>query len=425
VSAPGRALLRTPYGLDAPMLGAAFALSAWGLVMVASASVAVAEKLTGAPLHFFFKQLLFALMGLACGAVVFAVPMAAWQKSGYLLLATALLLLVLVLIPGVGLEVNGARRWLDFGAFRLQASEPARLALLIYLAGYVVRRQVELQNSFLGLLKPLLPLCAAGALMMLEPDLGATAILLGVAFLMLFLGGARLLYLGLMICAGAGAFALLVATSAYRMRRLLAFADPWADVENSGWQLAQALIAIGRGEWSGVGLGNSVQKLLYLPETHTDFIFAVLAEEFGMLGIAALLALFGVLIWRGFAIARAAERFNQRFKAYLCYGLTAWLGLQALINMAVNMGLLPTKGLTLPLMSYGGSSLITVFVVLALILRIDHENRREAAGQPAGGFPSVSFDLKSHLPSWRTPKKKKTRREWPGQGQLDLGGGGL
>jgi cell division protein FtsW len=401
------AALRMQYGIDVPLALTALALVAWGLVMVASSSVAVAEKLTGAPLHFFYKQLSFAVFGLGCGAFTFCVPTTAWERSGYLLLAFALMLLVLVLIPGLGVDVNGARRWLQVGGFRLQASEPARLALLIYLAGYIVRRQVQLQNSFVGLLKPLAPLCLAAGLMLLEPDLGATAILMGVAFLMLFLGGARLSYLGLLLGAGAGAFALLVATSAYRMRRLLAFSDPWADVENGGWQLAQSLIALGRGEWTGVGLGNSVQKLLYLPETHTDFIFAVMGEEFGLVGVCALISLFAVVVWRGFGIARQAEKFNRRFRAYLCYGLTAGLGAQALINLAVNMGLLPTKGLTLPLISYGGSSLITVCVMVALVLRVDHENRLEAAGQPVGAFASKKREhaapaapRKSRRPGW-------------------------
>ncbi len=405
--------LRMQYGLDAPLGLSALALACWGLVMVASASVAVSEKLTGAPLYFFYKQMSFALFGLGCGAFTFCVPMAAWERSGYLLMAFALMLLVLVLIPGLGIGVNGARRWLHVGGFRLQASEPARLAMLIYLAGYIVRRQAQLQNSFVGLLKPLAPLCLAAGLMLMEPDLGGTAILMGVAFLMLFLGGARLSFLGLLLGAGAGAFALLVATSAYRMRRLLAFSDPWADIENGGWQLAQSLIALGRGEWTGVGLGNSVQKLLYLPETHTDFIFAVMGEEFGLAGVVVLLALFAIVVWRGFAIARQAELFNRRFRAYLCYGLTACLGLQALINMAVNMGLLPTKGLTLPLISYGGSSLITVSVMLALILRVDHENRLEAAGQPSGAFAAKR---REHA----APAKKATRKPAFDSGQLSF-----
>jgi cell division protein FtsW len=259
--------------------------------------------------------------------------------------------------------------------FRLQASEPARLALIMYLAGYIVRRQAKLQNTFSGVIVPLVPLAVAAVLLLLEPDFGATAILFCVAFVMLFLGGARLLHLGIIGLVGVAGLGLIAMTAAYRMRRLMNFTDPFADIENGGWQLANALIAVGRGEWTGVGLGSSVQKLLYLPEMHTDFIFAILAEEFGLLGIVTLIALFGVFIWRGFVIGARADARNERFKACLCYGLTVWVGLQALVNMAVNLGALPTKGLTLPLLSYGGSSLITVLCLLALILRVDYENR--------------------------------------------------
>jgi len=291
-----------------------------------------------------------------------------------------------VLIPGIGIKVNSARRWLDFGAFRLQASEPARLALMLYLVGYVVRRRAEVQASFKGLLRPLVPVVLASCLLLLEPDFGATALLLLVAFLLLFMAGARLLHLGALVTAASGALALLIWTAAYRLQRLMTFRDPWADMENSGWQLTQSLIAIGRGEWTGVGLGNSVQKLLYLPETHTDFIFAIWAEEFGLLGIAVLLAVFGVMVWRAFSIGRVAELRKNLFAAYLCYAMGAWLGAQVLINMAVNMGLLPTKGLTLPLISYGGSSLVTVCLMVALLLRADHENRLAKSVAPAGGF---------------------------------------
>ena len=377
------------YGLDQGLTLAAVTLLAAGLVMVASASVAVAEKSTGAPLYYFYKQLSYAFMGTALGAVAFAVPMRTWEQSSFWLLAFAFFLLVIVLIPGIGLKINSARRWLDFGVFRLQASEPARLALIIYLVGYVVRRQAELQGSFKGLIKPLVPMVLASGLLLLEPDFGATALLLLVSFLLLFLAGARLVHLGaLALGAGAG-LALLVVTAAYRLKRLMTFTDPWADIDRGGWQLAQSLIAIGRGEWTGVGLGNSVQKLLYLPETHTDFIFAIWAEEFGLLGIAVLLSLFGLLVWRAFVIGSRAAARGSRFGAYLCYAIGAWLGAQALINMAVNMGLLPTKGLTLPLISYGGSSLITVCLMVALLLRADYENRLERAGAPAGGFRAV------------------------------------
>jgi cell division protein FtsW len=380
-------LAQPRYGLDLPFTIAAGALLATGLVMVASASVAVAEKSTGMPLYYFYKQFSYALLGLGLGAVAFAVPMRAWEQSGFWLLAFSFFLLAIVLVPGIGIKVNGARRWLDFGAFRLQASEPARLALILYLVGYVVRRRAELQTSFKGLLRPLVPIVIASCLLMLEPDFGATALLMLVTFLLLFLAGARLLHLGGFALAGASGLALLVFFgAAYRLRRLMTFTDPWADMENSGWQLTQSLIAIGRGEWTGVGLGNSVQKLLYLPETHTDFIFAIWAEEFGLIGIAVLLAVFGLLVYRCFCIGQLAEQRKNLFAGYLCYAIGAWVGAQVLINMAVNMGLLPTKGLTLPLISYGGSSLVTVCLMVALVLRADHENRVARAGSPAGGI---------------------------------------
>jgi cell division protein FtsW len=373
---------RARYGLDTALCLTVAILLAWGLVMVASASVAIGEKMVGTTMYFFIRQLAFAGIGALFGAIAFAVPMKSWEASGPILLVLAFFLLIVVLIPGVGVKVNHARRWLDFGLFRLQASEPARLAVILYLAGYIVRRQATLQNSLLGLAVPFIPLGIISLLLLLEPDFGATAILIGVSMLMLFLGGARLLYLGGLFAVVGTGMTLLVITAAYRMRRLLTFTDPWADAENSGWQLTQSLIAVGRGEWWGVGLGNSVQKLLYLPEMHTDFIFAILAEEFGLVGVTVLLALFATLVWRGFAIGANADALGERFKAYLCYGLSSWLGLQAMINMAVNMGALPTKGLTLPFISYGGSSLITVCVMLGLLLRVDHENRMDSAGHP-------------------------------------------
>jgi cell division protein FtsW len=377
-------LPRARYGLDGPFCAAVAALLGWGLVMVASASVALGDRMSGNPLYFFDRQMLFAVLGVAIGVVVFAIPMATWEKFGPVLLGFALFLLVAVMIPGIGLKINYSRRWLEFGLFRLQASEPARLGVIIYLAGYIVRRQTRLQSSFMGLAAPFIPLGVVGLLLLAEPDFGATAILVAVALMMLFIGGARLLYLG-GIFAGVTALLGVIAVAApYRVQRMLSFVKPWADADRTGWQLTQSLIAIGRGEWFGVGLGNSVQKLLYLPEMHTDFIFAILAEEFGLVGVAVLIVLFGVVVWRGFAIGQEAERQGALFPAYLCYGLSGWIGLQALINMAVNMGMLPTKGLTLPFVSYGGSSLITVCVVVGLILRVDHENRLARVGHPAG-----------------------------------------
>ncbi|MGH8446700.1 MAG: putative lipid II flippase FtsW [Solimonas sp.] len=371
---------RARYGLDGWLCGAIAVLLIWGLIMVASASVAQAEKLTGDPFHFFYRQLLFMVLGGGIGFTMYCVPMEQWQRSSTWLYVFAIGLLIFVLIPGIGIKVNAARRWIDLGLFRLQASEPARLALIIYIASYITRRQQQLQSGFKGLAMPLIAVMIPSLLLLMEPDFGATAILMGVVFLMLFLGGARVLYYLAFVGFAAAGLMMIAVAAPYRVKRMLNFMDPWADVENAGWQLAQSLIAVGRGEWTGVGLGNSVQKLLYLPEMHTDFIFAIMAEEFGLAGIALLITLFGIVVWRGFTIARRAEMDGRRFQAYLCYGLTGWLGLQSLINMAVNMGLLPTKGLTLPLLSYGGSSLLTVCAMLGLILRVDYENRAAAFG---------------------------------------------
>ena len=368
-------LPRAQVGLDPWLCAAVAALLAWGLVMVASASVAQAQKMTGEPFYYFYRQLAFATMGGMAAWAAFLVPMHVWERKSGILAVGGLLLLLVVLIPGIGVKVNHARRWIDLEVIRIQASEPARLALIMYLAGYIVRRQGRLQNTLSGLLVPFLPLLLAGFLLLLEPDFGATAILFAVALLMLFLGGGRLRDLAGIVVLVLAALGALIMVAPYRMYRLIGFRDPFADMENSGWQLANSLIAVGRGEWTGVGLGNSVQKLLYLPEMHTDFIFAILAEEFGLFGVTLLIALFCVLVWRGFLIGARAEALGERFKACLVYGLTAWLGLQSLINMGVNMGALPTKGLTLPLLSYGGSSLVTVMILVALILRVDYENR--------------------------------------------------
>lgn len=375
------ALPNPKYGLDARFCLALAALLGWGLVMVASASVAVGEKLGGSAMFFFWRQLAFIAIGLAACSAMFCVPTAWWQKSRWWLLALAIVLLATVAVAGV--TVNGARRWLELpGLFRLQASEPARLAFIVWLAGHVVKRQAAIQTTFMGFINPLLFLAPLLGFFLIEPDLGATVILLAVTFLMLFLGGARLLWLAAIAGLAAAAIAVLIMTVSYRMKRVLSFTNPWEDALGSGFQLTQSLIAVGRGEWFGVGLGNSVQKLMYLPEMHTDFIFAILAEEFGLFGVLVLMVLFGIVVWRGFRIGQVAEQLDRRFAAYLCYGLSGWLGLQALINMAVNMGALPTKGLTLPLISYGGSSLVTVSLMIGLVLRVDYENRAALALLP-------------------------------------------
>jgi len=376
-------LMQTP-SPDPWLAGIALTLLLLGLVMVASSSVAVAEQSSGGALTLFWKQAIYAALGVFVVGTLMQVPLAAFSENGMLLMAGAFVLLLLVLVPGIGVEVNSARRWIDLGPINLQASEPARLAIVLYLAGFIVRRQIEVQHQFRGLLKPLLVIALTCALLLLQPDFGAAVILAGVSFLMLFLGGVRLRYLVAPLLATIGAFVLLAVTQPYRLRRLLGFSDPWQHVESAGWQLSQSLIAVGRGGWFGEGLGNSLQKMLYLPEQHTDFIFAVYAEEFGLFGVVVLMSLYIALWWRGIAIAATAEARGARFAAYTGYALSYWLAFQVLVNMAVNMGLLPTKGLTLPLMSYGGSSLLTVCAMVGLLLRIDVENRAAAPASVDG-----------------------------------------
>ncbi len=364
-----------PPGLrtDPWLAGSALVLALLGVVMVASASITMADQVHGQPFYFLVRQSIYLALGLCVAACCMLVPMRAWEQGSPLLLALAMLLLIVVLMPGIGHEVNGATRWLRIGPLNLQASEPARLLLLMYLCGYVARRRGALESGLKGLLFPMAVVTLAGVLLMLQPDFGATAVLFATAIGVLFVGGMRFGYLMLIGVAGFTSLALLVLTSEYRMRRLTAFLDPWADPWNSGFQLTQSLIAIARGEWLGVGLGGSVQKLFYLPEAHTDFVFAVFAEEFGLVGVFLIVALFAVLVVRAYAISAAAAAAERVFAACLAFGIGTWIGLQAFINMAVNMGLLPTKGLTLPLVSYGGSSLLVTGASIGLLLRIHYE----------------------------------------------------
>lgn len=370
---PFPARLKTALQLDPVLLTIVLTLLLGGFVILASASISISDNATGNPFFYVQRRLLAAAIGVLAGGVCLFVPMRVWQSLGPLMLATAIALLVLVLIPGVGHEVNGSTRWVRVGFMNLQVSEPARLCMLLYLAGYLVRRNKALREDFMGFLRPMLVLTLACVLLLKEPDFGAALVLLATALAMLFVAGARIRDFLIFFSAAVFAMAALAITSPYRMKRLTAFLDPWEDPYNSGFQLTQSLIAIGRGEWFGVGLGDSVQKLFYLPEAHTDFVFAVFAEEFGLAGSLFLIALFAALLWRVFRLgmrAAAAERF---FEAYVAIGLGTWLGLQAFINVGVNMGLLPTKGLTLPLISYGRSSLIITMICIGLLLRIHHE----------------------------------------------------
>jgi cell division protein FtsW len=360
---------------DPWLAGIAVALLALGLVMVASASISLADRQFGQPFYFAVRQGLYVTVGLVCAWVVLRTRLVYWEKGGVVLLVTGIALLITVLIPGVGRQVNGSVRWLHLGIFNLQTSELVKLFVIVYLAGYLVRRGEEVRNSVQGFLKPLGLLVVIALLLLLEPDFGAAAVIFATSLGMLFLGGVRLWQFGVLLATVAAAFAGIALSSPYRMERLTTFLNPWADPYASGFQLTQALIAIGRGNWFGVGLGGSIQKLFYLPEAHTDFLFAVLAEELGLLGITTVILLFALFVWQAFAIAHRAELSGNRYAAYLAYGLGMWIGLQAFINMGVNMGALPTKGLTLPLMSYGGSSVVVMCIAVALLLRVDHETR--------------------------------------------------
>jgi cell division protein FtsW len=366
--------------IDTVTIALVLAISLLGLVMVTSASVSIASKESGQTFFYLERQLLLMLLGGGCAALIFCIPTAILQRLSFPLLITALVLLFAVLVPGLGHSVNGSRRWLRIVSFNFQVSELARVLVLVFIASYAARREEELRGTFMGLAKPLGLLCCAGALLLIEPDFGAATVLFATGFGILFLAGARLRYVLAMTLFAVAGFGVLAVSSGYRMRRLKAFLDPWADPYNTGFQLTQSLIAIGRGQWFGVGLGESVQKLFYLPEAHTDFLFAVLAEELGLAGVVLTLLLFIGLIWRSFYIARLASDAGLRFQAYLAAGFGLWVGIQAFINIGVNMGVLPTKGLTLPLMSYGRSSLIVSLAWVGLLLRVYHEAMVENRG---------------------------------------------
>ena len=348
------------------------ALLVMGIVMISSASMDMAAETIGNSYHYVIRQLIFAGIGCIFALVAVNVPMSWWERSGWLLLGIGLLSLLLVLTP-IGLTVNGSTRWIPFGLFNVQVSEIAKLCLIAYLAGYVVRRRDELLNTWSGFLKPIAVLGVASVLLVIQPDFGATVVLVAAAAGMIFLSGVRLSrfmpLIGVLVVLGAA----LILTQPYRLKRVVSYLDPWKDQFDSGYQLTQSLIAFGRGDWAGTGLGNSIQKLFYLPEAHTDFIFAIIAEEFGLLGTLIVLGLFTVLVVSGFVIARKAEKADMPFAACFSYGITLLIGLQASINMSVNTGLLPTKGLTLPLVSYGGSSLMITAVCIGVLIRVDME----------------------------------------------------
>jgi cell division protein FtsW len=390
---PLRPLPRDPRSMltfDVSLTWSALLLLAFGLVMVYSASIAMAEASahTGYRAWYFLaRHALFVTAGLVAAFFAFQVPVKVWQRGAIWLFIVCAVLLVLVLVPGVGKAVNGSKRWLSLVVINIQPSEFMKLAAVLYAASYAVRKAAFLhaeQPLRQTLLRGFAPLSAVmvliGGLLLLEPDFGAFVVILAIAFGILFLGGLDWrLFLGLMLLLPVALAAILIAAP-YRVQRLTNFMDPWADPLHKGYQLSHSLIAFGRGEWSGVGLGSSVEKLLYLPEAHTDFLLAVIAEELGFIGVTAVIALFAWLLFRAYAIGRQAARLSRPCAAHVAHGIGIWIGVQTFINMGVNMGVLPTKGLTLPLLSFGGSGIVVNCVAVAVLLRIDYENRQMLRG---------------------------------------------
>ncbi|MBI1175600.1 MAG: putative lipid II flippase FtsW [Sideroxydans sp.] len=361
------------------------ALLSFGLVMVYSASIATAEasKFTGHhPTYYLIRQALFIGAGLVAGMMAFQVPLLNWQKVAPYLFVAGVLLLMLVLIPGIGREVNGSRRWLSLFVINLQPSELMKLFAVLYAADYTVRKGALKDRLVKAFWPMFVVMVLVGALLLQEPDMGAFVVILSIAVCTLFLGGFNLKVFGGLVIALPLAFAALILSSPYRMQRVVGFMDPWSDPFGKGYQLSHSLIAFGRGEWFGVGLGASVEKLFYLPEAHTDFLLAVIAEELGFVGVCAVIVLFGWLLIRAFAIGRQSAFLDRQFAALTAQGIAIWLSVQAMINMGVNMGVLPTKGLTLPFLSFGGSGVVVNCIAVAILLRIDWENRRIMRGLP-------------------------------------------
>jgi cell division protein FtsW len=356
-----------------PYLIIVFSLVGLGVVMVASSSMAIAHAHYDAPLYYLMRQALFLAFG-ALGALVLArIPLKVWFSFSRPLLILGLISLILLFIPGVGREINGSLRWIRLGPIGIQVSEFAKLCLFIYLAAYCAEHQATLRDRTWSFLKPLAPVLLICGLILLQPDFGSVVVILACCFGMLFLVGVPLLPFFLILGIGIAGMAGLAISAPYRFQRLTAFLNPWEDQFDTGYQLTQALIAFGRGDWFGMGLGSGVQKLLYLPEAHTDFIYAVIAEELGLIGALIVLLLYALLAFLGFRVGQQASQQGKSFHAYLAYGLSLWLGMQAFIAMGVNMGLLPTKGLTLPLISSGGSSLMISLAAIGLLVRVHLE----------------------------------------------------
>jgi cell division protein FtsW len=374
---------RMPAEVDMTLLWSSLILLLIGMVMVYSASIAIAEagRYTGnQPAYYLVRHGVFLAIGLVAASVAFQVPLTTWQRLAPWLFVVGFVLLALVLIPGIGRDVNGARRWLSLGFANLQPSELMKLFAVIYAADYTVRKMPHMHDLKKAFLPMAVAMVAVGILLLKEPDFGAFVVIISVAIGILFLGGMRARLFAILMIVLVVAFAVLIIVSPYRRDRIFGFMDPWSDAFGRGYQLSHALIAFGRGELFGVGLGASVEKLFYLPEAHTDFLLAVIAEELGFTGVVVVIVLFGLLIQRAFVIGRQAVALDRLYPALVAQGIGIWIGVQGFINMGVNMGLLPTKGLTLPLMSFGGSGILANCVALGILLRVDWENRQLMRG---------------------------------------------
>lgn len=359
---------------DRQLVWIAFGLMLIGLVMVTSASFPISSRLTDQPFHFMFRHAIFLLLAFLTSNMVLQVPLERWMKYSSLLLGISFFLLIVVLV--VGKSVNGASRWIPLGLFNLQPAEVAKLSLFIFMSGYLVRKHDEVRQTFFGgFLKPIMVFGTLAVLLLGQPDLGTVIVMLVTLFGMLFIAGAKLSQFLALMVAGVLAVVALIVAEPYRVRRVTSFLDPWEDPFGSGYQLTQSLMAFGRGEWFGQGLGNSIQKLEYLPEAHTDFVFAVLAEELGFIGVVLVLVLIFSLVLKAIFIGKKAFQHDQQFGGYLAFGIGIWFAFQTLVNVGAAAGMVPTKGLTLPLISYGGSSLIIMSVAVSILLRIDHECR--------------------------------------------------
>ncbi|MBK1699677.1 putative lipid II flippase FtsW [Thiococcus pfennigii] len=384
---PRRRQARPEMALDYGLLACVVGLLGLGVVMVASASMPLSERLYDDPLHVLVRHGIALSLALAAGLTAYAVPTAGWERARTALLLVGVALLVLVLVPGVGHTVNGATRWIPLGPLNLQSSEFMKLFAIIYVSGYLVRHSEAVTGSVMGFVRPMVLVGLVCALIIAQPDFGTVAVIMATVIGLLFLGGVQARHFVVLVTLVGLALAALVVIEPYRVARVLSFLDPFADAFDSGYQLSQALIAFGRGEWLGVGLGNGIQKQFFLPEPHTDFIAAVVGEELGLAGVLAVIAAFAFIIWRAFVIGARAFASEARFAAFLAYGIGLALGLQAFVNLGVNLGVLPTKGLTLPFLSYGSNSLIVACMGIGMLLRIDGDLRRRArASGPEKGL---------------------------------------